>query len=189
MKDYRLNLAEQPFISPLISTVIPTALALVVLVFTAINIFALFSIQWGNEDNEAMIREARQQTELKVYEIDKIEEQLLSMDVKEYRSRATAANGIISRYTMSWTRLFNRMEEIVPKDLRMLRISPELKDQVMELRLRVAVKNQKVVRDFIGNMDNSPHFSDVILLSEVPYEDGMIFELTVQYAYQPQEGE
>ena len=181
MKDYRLNLAERPFISPMIATVIPAGLVLLILIFAAINIYVLFAVQWGNDDNEAMIQEAKQQTAVEIAEIDKIEEKLLQLDIKEYRSRANVANDIILRYTMSWTRLFNRLELIIPQNLRMLRISPSMKNQSLELQLRVEVRDQRVIRDFIANLDGSPYFTNVNLNTEIPSDGGITFEMSVVY--------
>jgi hypothetical protein len=49
---------------------------------------------------------------------------IAAFDVKELQVRASKAADVIERKALSWTRLFNRMEEVFPYEVRMVSVRP-----------------------------------------------------------------
>jgi len=85
---------------------------------------------------------------------------------KDYQAvvaRIGTANAIIEKKAVNWLQLLNRLEEVVPDGIAVTLIEPDLKTQ--ELKIGGAAKNFAAIRLLLENLERSPHFPDVLLLS------------------------
>lgn len=186
MKDnragYDLNLASRPFVNMALPIALAVIFIAVLVSFSAFNLWVILSgsIQGGNSEQEIADAEARIE-EFK-QNIDLEDGKIKAFNIPKVSREVASANEIIKKRSMSWTRLFNRLETVSPGELRMLQISPNAVRENIDLSLRVEVPRQEVLRDFIDALKLSEHFSGVAVTSESLTKDGtQIWELTLKY--------
>jgi Tfp pilus assembly protein PilN len=83
------------------------------------------------------------------------------------RDQSQFVNGLIQRKSFSWTRVFEDLEQVMPKNLHVVSLRPELNDQnQMELLMNVAGDNRSAAIELVHRMEGSRHFQDAQLQSE-----------------------
>lgn len=97
-------------------------------------------------------------------------------------------NGLIARKAFSWTRVFMQLEEILPPNLHVVSISPQLqpKTNTMEVHLTVAGTSRDAAVELVKRLEKSPSFRDARIEEEsVPQTknnaDSVQFHLTAVY--------
>lgn len=97
-------------------------------------------------------------------------------------------NGLIVRKSFSWTRVFMQMEEILPPNLHVVSVSPELqpKTNTMEVHLTVAGTSREAAVELVKRLEKSPSFRDARINEEKAGQtkdsrDTVQFHLTAIY--------
>lgn len=94
-------------------------------------------------------------------------------------------NDAIQRKSLSWTRIFMNLERIMPNDLHVIAITPELnKDNQLGLRLMVGGSSHDKAVELVQRMEESSTFRKAKLLSETMAQnapDPVTFEITSMY--------
>jgi len=102
-------------------------------------------------------------------------------------------NGVIQRKSMSWTRIFMDLERIMPNQLHVTAITPELnKQNQLRIHLQVAGPSREKAIDLVRKMEESPSFHDAELVTETMAKDptkgdSVTFEIISQYVPSSQE--
>ncbi len=119
-----LNLATRPFRN---NTLVWAAhvLAVVLVAGTSVgNVRAYLEARRGHET----LRQQVASVEKRLAELERREqsarESVSQHDLKDLALRTKKANDVIRRKALSWTRLFNALEEVLPYDVRMISIRP-----------------------------------------------------------------
>lgn len=114
--------------------------------------------------------------------------QLRSESTSETLERTAFLNGLLVRKSVSWTRTFLDLEVVLPPNVRMLTIKPEVA-QGDTIRLDMTL-GAKAPADFIGflkTLEESDLFRAPALRGSVPPSDGdptFRYQLTVEYDQQ-----
>lgn len=127
---------------------------------------------------------------------DSMGQQVAQLGSRLDRPEATAKlneigffNHLILRRNFSWTRLFSILEDLVPDNVHLVNLSPNIeKDGGITLRLAVKAKSVKDVTAFVKRLEMSPVFENVVLSVEQkgdPTVAGDV-ELTLTAVYYPQ---
>ena len=75
-------------------------------------------------------------------------------------------NGLIVRKHFSWTQVFSNLEGVVPDNVHLNRVSPEItKDKVL-LHMDIVCRSNSDEREFILRLQASPVFQDVVIARE-----------------------
>jgi type IV pilus assembly protein PilN len=83
------------------------------------------------------------------------------------RDQSQFVNGLIQRKSFSWTRVFEDLEQVMPPNLHVVSLRPELNEQnQMELDMRVAGDNRSAAIELVHRMEGSRHFQGTQLVSE-----------------------
>jgi type IV pilus assembly protein PilN len=83
------------------------------------------------------------------------------------RDQSQFVNGLIQRKSFSWTRVFEDLEQVMPSNLHVVSLRPELNDQnQMELEMRVAGDTRSAAIELVHRMEGSKHFQGTQLESE-----------------------
>lgn len=96
-------------------------------------------------------------------------------------------NNAIQRKALSWTRVFMDLERIMPNQLHVVSITPELNSQnQLLLHLQVAGQSREKAIDLVRRMEESPTFRNAELLTEAMNKDStkpdaVQFEITSVY--------
>ena len=83
------------------------------------------------------------------------------------RDQSQFLNGLIQRKAFSWTRVFEDLERVMPSQLHVMSLRPELNEQnQMQLDMRVACDTRGAAVELVHRMEGSRHFQAAQLVSE-----------------------
>ena len=171
----RTNLASRPFYDERkvrLGIGVLAALAVGLSLFNAIEILTL-----NGRNSEFAARAA--QAEAKARDLhnqaQSIRQALDREDVDAVQAAAREANQLIDRRAFSWTDLFNRFEETLPPDVRIVAVAPQI-DNEGRMLVAVTVISRRVedLDQFIDRLENTGAFSGVISRQEETQEDGTL---------------
>lgn len=114
------------------------------------------------------------------------------MDRPENRStrdQSKFINGLIRRKSFSWTQVFSDLEHMMPPELHVTAIHPELaKDNQLEIKLSVAGKSRDRAFQLVHRMEQSPRFYQPVVDSEDHQngQNGDVIHFEIASAYIPQ---
>jgi type IV pilus assembly protein PilN len=102
------------------------------------------------------------------------------------RDQSQFLNGLIQRKAFSWTRVFEDLERVMPRNLHVVSLKPELDDQNrMQLDMRVAGDTRSAAVELVHRMEGSTHFRAAQLVSEGQGESGSGVTASVVSIYVP----
>ncbi len=104
------------------------------------------------------------------------------------RDQSQFLNGLIQRKEFSWTRVFEDLELVMPVNLHVVSLRPELNDQnQMELSMRVAGDTRAAAVELVHRMEGSKHFQQAQVVQEGQgSENGAGVAATVISIYVPE---
>ena len=83
------------------------------------------------------------------------------------RDQSQFLNGLIQRKAFSWTRVFEDLEQVMPPNLHVVSLRPEMNDQnQMELEMKVACDTRAAAVELVHRMEGSKHFQGAQLVEE-----------------------
>jgi len=83
------------------------------------------------------------------------------------RDQSQFVNGLIQRKSFSWTRVFEDLERVMPPNLHVVSLRPELNEQnQMQLDMKVAGDTRSAAVELVHRMEGSRHFQGAQLVSE-----------------------
>ncbi len=100
------------------------------------------------------------------------------------RDQSQFLNGLIQRKSFSWTRVFEDLEQVMPGNLHVVSLRPELNDQSqMELQMKVACDSRAAAVELVHRMEGSKHFQGAQLVdaSEASQTGGVAASVTAVY--------
>jgi type IV pilus assembly protein PilN len=103
------------------------------------------------------------------------------------RDQSQFLNGLIQRKAFSWTRVFEDLERVMPPNLHVVSLRPELNEQnQMELDMKVAGDTRAAAVELVHRMEGSRHFQGAQLVQEVQStEAGATVAASVVSVYVP----
>jgi len=85
------------------------------------------------------------------------------------RDQSQFLNGLIQRKAFSWTRVFEDLERVMPPNLHVISLRPELNEQnQMQLDMKVAGDTRAAAVELVHRMEGSKHFQGAQLVQEAP---------------------
>jgi hypothetical protein len=106
------------------------------------------------------------------------------------RDQSQFLNGLIQRKSFSWTRVFEDLERVMPQNLHVVSLHPEVNDQnQMQLDMKVAADSRLAAVELVHRMEGSKHFQGAQLVSENEAGQGSAVSATVIATYVPDAGE
>jgi type IV pilus assembly protein PilN len=99
------------------------------------------------------------------------------------RDQSQFLNGLIQRKAFSWTRVFEDLERVMPANLHVASLRPELNDQnQMQLDMKVVGDTRSAAVELVHRMEGSKHFQGAQLVAEnVAQDSGVIASVTAIY--------
>jgi type IV pilus assembly protein PilN len=83
------------------------------------------------------------------------------------RDQSQFLNGLIQRKAFSWTRVFEDLEQVMPTNLHVVSLRPELDEQgQVELNMKVLGDTREAAVDLVHRMEGSKHFQSAQLVAE-----------------------
>jgi hypothetical protein len=111
---------------------------------------------------------------------------LTKLDFKGLSQQAEFANDAIRRRAFSWTRLFNRLEEVVPPTVMMVAIRPEIQADGISIVGEGSAKEQEGLLSFEENLIRNRYFSRIYPGSERREQRGQDIRFSLKFDYVPE---
>lgn len=107
--------------------------------------------------------------------------------LRELDAKIAFANELIARKTTNWMGLLDKLEGVVPPGVALSQVKPTVKDE--KLQLTGVARNFAGLRSLLENMEQSPNFSEVYLLSQSEVkvgkaQQGLSFNISCKVSYQ-----
>lgn len=108
-------------------------------------------------------------------------------EAKRTVERAAFLNGLIEQRSFPWTRIFMDLERLLPEGVRVVSISPQMKDGRVEVKLVVGATSDDAKLDFLKTLEGSREFTSVQVLNESrpsrpDVTDRVVLELVAWYS-------
>lgn len=85
----------------------------------------------------------------------------------DIRDHSEALNALIVRKSFSWTRIFNDLEKMMPTQLHVVSIAPQLSpSNQLQIRMMVAGASRDKAIELVQNMEKAPDFQNAQIVSE-----------------------
>lgn len=181
----RTNLSTRPFYNSRAVHAVLGVLALVVVGVTAFNVYQAVRLTVAQrtlgadaQDSEAEAARLRADAVTIRARIDPKELSVVSAAARE-------ANGIIDRRAFSWTELFAQVEQVLPEDVRITAVQPQLGTDG-NFAVSIAVEGRRVedLDAFVEALEARSTFRNVLPVEEQTGEDGLI-EGVIEGVYVP----
>jgi len=191
MGDFDLNLSTQPFPAYRLTNI---ALVLVLIVLGGLSLWqAQGFVRYENLSRSIRAEEQG----------GRVESESLATQVKELESRldrpeSTAKlneigflNHLILRRELSWTKLFSVLEGIIPENVHLTNLTPDIGDDGrVTLRMELQARSISDVEEFLKRVETSPLFSSLDVKVEEKSEPNISTDVTftLSAVYRPPEG-
>ncbi len=183
------NLATRPFLNtrPVwLLAGVAGALALILIGFN-LRLFLVENRTIGDEisrrdDLELLYRTVAAEVSADVNDLQKVPWTSL-------RARGDASNLVLREHNVSWLRMLDDIERVMPYDVRLSRISPTVGSDEVMLSFSVFARNRDAMLQLIDNFVADPRFDDPIPSIERTLEGSASanYELLLRVNYYPLE--
>ena len=133
------------------------ALALAGVVTLGLMIAALLAWRDARKDQN-QIASFEKQIAACEQERSRTQEVLDRPENRSTRDQSQFINDLIRRKSFSWTQVFADLERIMPPQIHVTSIHPELKDNQLKLKLSVASQTRERAIELVRKMEQSPRF-------------------------------
>lgn len=193
-----LNLARRPFVNR--RPVVRLALLLWVVgaLLLAGNVWLYWDFLVGRGDVHARRAQVEEGIRAEERRIAALEEELATFDLPAQNRQVEYLNQRIVRRQFSWSRLFDELEEVLPRDVRIDRLSPVTAeggdrrrarrpddgaglDQVL-LRIDAQSRSNQAILELVDALWAEPDFESPNLLQQSDVEGGLVrFQIETIY--------
>ena len=182
MKPLHLNLASRPFrdYRPVYAVVVVVSLLIAFMLLN--NIETGYRYARDTRTTRDKIAGIEAQTEAENRRAADANQRLRGVNVKGLAEQAQFVNARLAERAFSWSELLDRMERVLPDDVRIQSISPSFaKDGLVHLSLQAVGKNDSGMVHTLDRLNSDPRFANAFPSSESKSADGYSFGISVDY--------
>jgi Tfp pilus assembly protein PilN len=183
VKPIHLNLSSRPFrdYRPVYAAVVVMALLTAFLALN--NVDTLLKYRSETKTTRADIALLEQQTADEQSKADALTQRLRGVDSKLLASQTEFANAQLAERAFSWSELLDRLERVLPDDVRLQSVNPTFdKNGLVHLGILCVAKTGSGLSATINHFNGDPHFANAFPSSETVDPAGeRRINLTVDY--------
>ncbi len=154
------NLASRPFLNTRPVWVVTIVAGVLAAILLAANL-RLFLVTNRSVDDELVRRD---ELELRYNDL----EQAVRSDInvlqkvpwRSLQARVDATNLVLREHSFSWLRMLDDIERVMPYDVRLTKIMPNVSNSGVILSFEVVARNRDAMLDFLDNLVADPRFDD-----------------------------
>lgn len=183
MKPIHLNLASRPFrdYRPVYAAVVLMALLTAFLALNNVDTFLRYRTE--TKTTRADIAKLELQIADEHRRAETLAQRLRGVDLKLLASQTEFANAQLAERAFSWSELLDRLEKVLPADVRLQSVSPTFdKDGLVHLSLICITKTGEGLTATINRFNGDPqHFANAFPANETAAVGEYHFTLGVDY--------
>ncbi len=169
----RTNLSTRPFYNERAVHGVLAAVAVVLVVLTAANVWQALRLSKGSGTLQAQAAKAEERAAGLRRSAAGIRRGIDAHQLELVSTGAREANALIDRRTFSWTELFNRFETTLPPDVRIMSVAPHVDHDEMWVDIVVAARKSEDVATFVEKLDATGAFSGLLMREEFVTQEGL----------------
>ena len=176
------NLASRPHLNTRPVWVVTAVAAMIALIFAVVNTQVWLKSSRSLEEQIVRYDQLEAEYQRLTTEVSEQAENLNRVPWKSLAARVNAVNTVIREHEFSWIGLLDDIERVLPYDVRLTKISPNLNADTVNLSLTAIGRSREALLDFFDTLIKDPSFSDPTPLSEMTPEEsglGYVFNMTV----------
>ena len=180
----RTNLSTRPFYNERAVHMLLAALAALVLVLTAINVYEIVKLSGQNTELSTRVDRDRSEAQRLTNEAGGIRRAINQDELQLVVDAAREANSIIDQRTFSWTQFFNVLEENMPPDVMLSAVQPTVSAEGTQVSMVVLGRRSEDIQEFIEKLEASGAFEG-LLPSQTEALDSGLTRAVVEGVYIP----
>ena len=182
MKPIHLNLASRPFrdYRPVYAVVVIMALLTAFLALNNVETFLRYRLE--TKTTRANIARLEEQMASEQKQNAALTQRLKGVDLKLLASQTEFANSQLAERAFSWSELLDRLERVLPSDVRLQSVTPTFgKDGLVHLAMTCVAKTGDGLTATINRFNGDTHFANAFPTSETVTAGEYRFTLGVDY--------
>jgi hypothetical protein len=180
----RTNLSTRPFYNERAVHILLAALAALVLVLTAVNVYEIVKLSRQNTELSTRVDRDRNEAQRFTSEAGRIRRAINQDELQLVVNAAREANSIIDQRTFSWTQFFNVLEENMPPDVMLSAVQPTVSAEGTQVSMVVLGRRSEDIQEFIEKLEASGAFEG-LLPSQTEALDSGLTRAVVEGVYIP----
>ena len=185
MNRLTINLATHPFRNNAIYWTMLGACAALLAGFSLFNMYQYRATGAGIEKWSQTLQDHKQRLDDLSAEIAGMTKGVRKIDLKGLSDRGGFANGIILSRLFSWSTLFDRLEEVMPENVRLRSVRPAISREGIEVSVDAVTRDYASLLKFEENLIDSDFFTFVYPLSENTREAQGEINFNLTFGYMP----
>lgn len=149
------------------------ALAALVLVLTAINVYEIVKLSGQNTELSTRVDRDRSEAQRLTNEAGGIRRAINQDELQLVVDAAREANSIIDQRTFSWTQFFNVLEENMPPDVMLSAVQPTVSAEGTQVSMVVLGRRSEDIQEFIEKLEASGAFEEVLPTQQDRTDEGV----------------
>jgi Tfp pilus assembly protein PilN len=182
LKPLHLNLSSQPYrdYRPVYAVVVVMSLLIAVLMLN--NIDTYYRYKTETKTTRATIARLESQAEQEKARAQAADNQLRSFNLTALGNETHFINARLAERAFSWSELLDRLEDVLPKDVRINNISPSFQNnQYVHLEMTFDAKAPDGMLNTITNLQKNRQFANPFPHNESQTEKGFTFSVGVDF--------
>jgi hypothetical protein len=164
-----INLATQPFRHNRAIIIASSVLAAIMIATLAMLLLLIRTDRRMKRDFSRQIVTAQKQLDLVTKEQTSIEQELRKPQNSTVLEYSVLLNELLVRKGISWTRIFGDLEKIVPYNVRILQIRPQLDSRSkIYLQMVIGADQPAQLNTFLEKLEASDVFGSTMVTAKVP---------------------
>jgi hypothetical protein len=182
VKPLHLNLASRPYrdYRPVYAVVVVSSILIAFLMLNNVDTFYRYIRE--TKATRSKIADLDRQAETEQRQTQQVSERLLTFNVKVLSEQTQFVNARLAERAFSWSELLDRLEQVVPNDVRLQSIMPTFgKDGFVHLTVIALGKNSESMVHTLDRFNHDAHFANAFPSSEDRTDDGYHFGVSLDY--------
>jgi hypothetical protein len=187
MQMLRGNLATRPFYNERLVVLLLALLGVVALAMTTFNVTQLMSLSARRSELRQEISADEQQAAKVRTDAAALQSSVDRTGLMTLAGSTRLANTLIDQRTFSWTTFFGYIEDVIPMDVRLTAVAPEIDKGKLYVTMLLVGRKADHVAAFMSGLEETGAFFDVVPVTRDRTDEG--FErVSVRGEYRPTEG-
>ena len=182
MKPLHLNLASRPYrdYRPLYAVVVVSSILIAFMMLNNVDTYYRYIRE--TKATRSKIADLDRQAETEQRQTQQVSERLRSFNVKVLAEQTQFVNARLAERAFSWSELLDRLEHVVPNDVRLESIQPTFgKDGFVHLTVIALGKNSESMVHTLDRFNHDAHFANAFPSSEDRADNGYHFGVSLDY--------
>jgi len=182
VKPLHLNLASRPYrdYRPLYAVVVVSSILIAFMMLNNVDTYYRYIRE--TKATRSKIADLDRQAQTEQRQTQQVTERLRSFNVKVLSEQTQFVNARLAERAFSWSELLDRLEHVVPNDVRLESIQPTFgKDGFVHLTVIALGKNSESMVHTLDRFNHDAHFANAFPSSEDRTDNGYHFGVSLDY--------